>query len=408
MAAPTHTREQARRASMRLALVARPSRRALAVAASVSVRSPLCHTSAARQAITCQHQSLPGGRSGTVSGIFISYRRDDSAATVGRIYDRLVETFGKEAIFKDVDSIPLGADFPQYIGGVIQRCTVALIVIGPQWTEARGADGRPRLASSGDFVRLEAETALQRGIPVIPLLVQGAGVPKPEQLPPSMRALVSRNATPIRYDPDFDNDMRRLIHTLASEYRIPARGAFVAPALAGPAPVLMVTLPQSSRRAGIVAAVVTLVLLLTCAGTAVFFGSQLAEIISNITGNLPGGQGPQGAKDQGPKTLLTQFCAAMHAKQYDTAFNDLSTGFKSTVGSADKLPTYLSHPPFTTTILDCSEFGNGGFFRVSGNTAQDTVEFTVQDETGPSHSNGGSTVKFVKENGAWRIDNITG
>ena len=170
----------------------------------------------------------------------------------------------------------------------------------------------------------------------------------------------------------------------------------------------MVTLPQSSRRAGIVAAVVTLVLLLTCAGTAVFFGSQLAEIISNITGNLPGGQGQQGAQDQGPKTRLTQFCAAMHAKQYDTAFNDLSTGFKSTVGSADKLPTYLSHPPFTTTILDCSEFGNGGFFRVSGNTAQDTVEFTVQDETGPSHSNGGSTVKFVKENGAWRIDNITG
>jgi len=338
-----------------------------------------------------------------VSGIFISYRRDDSAATVGRIYDRLVEVFGKEVVFKDVDSIPLGADFPQYIAGVIQRCTVALVVIGPQWAEARGADGRPRLANPGDFVRLEAETALQRGIPVIPLLVQGAGVPKPEQLPPSMRALTSRNATPIRYDPDFDNDMRRLIHTLASEYQIPARGVFVAPALAGPAPERMVTLPQSSRRAGIVAAVVALVLLLTCAGTAVFFGSQLAGIISNIAGNLPGGQG---AQDQGPRTLLTQFCTAMHDQQYDTAFGYLSPAFKSRIGGADKLPTYLSNGPFTVTILNCTEFGDGHLYTVTSASAKDEVTFTVKSDTASSQDRPGS-MSFIKTDGEWKIDDIS-
>lgn len=341
-----------------------------------------------------------------MSGIFISYRRDDSAATVGRIYDRLVEAFGKEVVFKDVDSIPLGADFPRYIGGVIERCAVALVVIGPQWVEARGADGQPRLANPGDFVRLEAETALRRGIPVIPLLVQGAGIPTPEQLPPSMRGLVSRNATPIRYDPDFDNDMRRLINTLESDYQIPARGAFVAPALAGAAPERMVTLPQSSRRAGIVAAVVAVAILLTCAGTAIFFGSQLAGIISNIAGNLPGGQGSQGAQDQGPKTLLTQFCTAMHDQHYDTAFGYLSPAFKSRIGSADKLPTYLSNGPFTVTILNCVEFGEGHLYTVTSASAKDEVTFTVNSDTGSSQDRPGS-MSFIKTDGVWKIDDIS-
>lgn len=47
--------------------------------------------------------------------IFISYRRDGSISETGRIYDRLVTAFGKEHVFKDVDSIPLGIDLAEYI-----------------------------------------------------------------------------------------------------------------------------------------------------------------------------------------------------------------------------------------------------------------------------------------------------
>jgi len=335
-----------------------------------------------------------------VSGIFISYRRDDSAATVGRIYDRLVEAFGKEVVFKDVDSIPLGADFPQYIGGVIQRCAVALVVIGPQWAEARGEDGQPRLANPGDFVRLEAETALQRGIPVIPLLVQGAGIPKPEQLPPSMRGLVSRNATPIRYDPDFDNDMRRLINTLESEYQIPARGAFVAPALAGAAPERMVTLPQSSRRAGIVAAVVAVVVLLTCAGTAIFAGKQISQLL----GSLPFASSFGG--DQGPHTTLDGFCTALQKKDYSAAYAFLTTGFQQQVGDASNLPDVVGGKSLDIQehAIDCSYFTP---FTITNDRARGVGNVVVNDSAFDSHTIG-RTFVMAKIGNTWKIDDIQG
>ncbi|MEM9267240.1 MAG: hypothetical protein AAGA46_17120 [Cyanobacteria bacterium P01_F01_bin.13] len=45
----------------------------------------------------------------SISGsIFISYRRSDSIAETGRIYDRLATEFGRDRVFKDVDSIPFG------------------------------------------------------------------------------------------------------------------------------------------------------------------------------------------------------------------------------------------------------------------------------------------------------------
>ena len=146
--------------------------------------------------------------------IFISYRRSDSADIAGRIYDRLIGRFGKNPVFKDVDSIPLGFDFKEYLDKKVGECDVLLAIIGDQWLDASDASGKNRLKDPTDFVRIEMESALQRGIPVIPLLVRGAEMPSEETLPFSLRKLVYRNGIPIRSDPDFHRDMDRLISAL--------------------------------------------------------------------------------------------------------------------------------------------------------------------------------------------------
>jgi len=146
--------------------------------------------------------------------IFVSYRRTDSADVAGRIYDRLVDGFGKAAIFKDVDSIPLGLDFKEYLDEKVGECNVLLAIIGDRWMEASDSTGRRRLEDPQDFVRIEIESALARGIPVVPLLVRGASMPPEEELPDKLKKLVYRNGTQIRPDPDFHRDMDRLISAL--------------------------------------------------------------------------------------------------------------------------------------------------------------------------------------------------
>ena len=151
--------------------------------------------------------------------IFISYRRSDSADIVGRIYDRLVQEFGRAAIFKDVDSIPLGIDFKGYLDRTISECSVLLTIIGDHWLDASDADGKRRLEDPNDFVRIEIESALEQGIAVIPLLVRGAQMPEEENLPAGLKKLIYRNGISIRPDPDFHRDMDRLISALKSYLR---------------------------------------------------------------------------------------------------------------------------------------------------------------------------------------------
>jgi acyl carrier protein len=146
--------------------------------------------------------------------IFISYRRADSADVSGRIYDRLAGEFGDAAVFKDVDDIPFGVDFKAYLGDMVRKCDIQLAVIGPQWLDVQDDRGKRRLDNPSDFVRIEIEAALERGIPVVPLLVRGATMPKAEELPSSLADLVYRNGTPVRPDPDFHRDMDRLIRGL--------------------------------------------------------------------------------------------------------------------------------------------------------------------------------------------------
>lgn len=153
--------------------------------------------------------------------LFISYRRADSSDVTGRLYDRLEAHFGKDCLFKDVDSIPLGVDFRQYIERMVTACSAMVVVIGRQWLgqEESGTGLRTRLQDSNDFVRIEIETALKRDIPIVPILVQGATIPSEEALPPSLRDLRYRNGLPLRPDPDFHRDIQRLISALETHLK---------------------------------------------------------------------------------------------------------------------------------------------------------------------------------------------
>jgi hypothetical protein len=147
--------------------------------------------------------------------IFISYRREDSEAVTGRIDDRLVPHFGRGRVFLDVDTIPFGVDFRKHLDQAVGRCDVLLAVIGEQWLNARYPDGpkrgQRRLDDPADFVRLEIQSALARGIPVIPVLVGKATMPREEDLPDGLKPLVYRHAAEVRSGQDFHDHVDRLI-----------------------------------------------------------------------------------------------------------------------------------------------------------------------------------------------------
>jgi len=153
------------------------------------------------------------------ASIFISYRRDDSADVTGRIYDRLTEHFGKGRVFKDVDSIPLGVNFKQHLENAVMGCRLLLVVMGQRWSGREAGGGRSNITDPVDFVRIEIETAIQRSLPIIPVLVQGVRIPRPEDLPDSLRPLVYYSAIEVRPDPDFHSDVTRLITGIEGHLR---------------------------------------------------------------------------------------------------------------------------------------------------------------------------------------------
>lgn len=148
-----------------------------------------------------------------MSGIFISYRREDSAPYAGRLYDRLCARFGADQVFMDVDDIPPGADFAAHIGAKVGSCEAMIVVIGKDWLAARCAEGQLRLSDPQDCVGLEVSLALQRDSMVIPVLVGGAAMPKAAELRGDLKALAKRNAV-ILNDHEFQSDVDGLIKAL--------------------------------------------------------------------------------------------------------------------------------------------------------------------------------------------------
>lgn len=118
-----------------------------------------------------------------MAGIFISYRRELSAAHAGRLRDRLKSEFGDHRVFMDIHSIDPGVNFTGTIGEKVGSCDALVVVIGKRWCEVTDSDGKRKLDNPDDWVRLEIAAALKRNIPVIPMPVDGAQMPSKEELP---------------------------------------------------------------------------------------------------------------------------------------------------------------------------------------------------------------------------------
>jgi len=145
--------------------------------------------------------------------IFINYRRQDTISTAGRLHDRLSHEFGKENVFMDVDHIPAGVDFAAHLNSQVATCKILLVVIGSHWLDATDEAGNRRLHQPDDFVAIEIAAALARNVRVIPVLVDGAVMPKARELPDSLKPLARRQAVDVR-QLHFGRDTDALLGTI--------------------------------------------------------------------------------------------------------------------------------------------------------------------------------------------------
>jgi hypothetical protein len=148
-----------------------------------------------------------------MSGVFISYRRQDSSGYAGRLFDILSAHLGRENTYLDLDTIMGGDNFETVIEEKISQCDVLLAVIGERWLTSMGINGSRRLDMEGDFVRLEIAKALERGVRVIPVLVGGATMPHQDDLPSDLRPLSLHQAMDLR-DAHFHADGEQLMDEL--------------------------------------------------------------------------------------------------------------------------------------------------------------------------------------------------
>src|SRR5262245_24172821 len=144
-----------------------------------------------------------------MAGIFISYRREDSIAYAGRLYDRLQAHFGKQLVFMDIDTLKPGEDFVEVLQAAVSGCDVLIAIIGKGWLTEKDETGHVRLANPEDFVYLEISTALERGIRVIPALVGSAQMPPSTKLPDALKKLARRQAISLS-DIDFHQNVASL------------------------------------------------------------------------------------------------------------------------------------------------------------------------------------------------------
>jgi TPR repeat protein len=150
-----------------------------------------------------------------LGGVFICYRREDSAGFARLIYDRLAQRLQRDNVFFDVDNIEPGVDFFEILSERVGKCDALVAVIGKSWISAADKDNRRRLDDPDDFVRIEIEAALERGVRVIPVLIDGAAMPRASDLPDSLKKLVRRQYVEVSHS-RFDSDVERLTRTLSS------------------------------------------------------------------------------------------------------------------------------------------------------------------------------------------------
>jgi len=145
---------------------------------------------------------------------FISYRRDDVPGHTGRLYDTLVREFGADRIFMDVNRMSPGEDFVDNLDDALRAADAIIAVIGPRWLAAEDPVGKRRIDDPADFVRRELRAALDRDLPVIPVLMSGAAMPRSVELPEAIEALSRRQAVAIS-DAGWATDVQQLTAALA-------------------------------------------------------------------------------------------------------------------------------------------------------------------------------------------------
>jgi hypothetical protein len=158
-----------------------------------------------------------------MSDVFLSYRRDDAASATGRLADRLAQEFGPEHIFRDVESIAAGEDFLERILAALHQAKLMIVVIGPRWLDAHDAAGARRLECPDDYVRLEIRSALGMELPLIPVLVDGARVPRITELPEDLKPLASRHAIELT-DRGWGSETNDLLRVLTERYGVSPGG----------------------------------------------------------------------------------------------------------------------------------------------------------------------------------------
>lgn len=163
--------------------------------------------------------------------LFISYRRADSQLVADRIHDHMVTHFGEGNVFQDVDTIPLGVDFRDYLRDAVNQTDAVLVVIGPDWARIM----RERQLEDSDLVRIEVESALRLNKLVIPVLAMGANMPTSTQVPESIRDLCWRNAARVRPNPDFRRDCAVIAENVTSV--LAKTASFLSPASTPDSPV---------------------------------------------------------------------------------------------------------------------------------------------------------------------------
>jgi hypothetical protein len=197
-----------------------------------------------------------------VVSVFISYRRDDTRADAGRLYDALCRAQPAARLFMDVDSLLPGQNWVRVIDRAVADCDVFLALIGERWLAVTDGAGVRRIDSETDHVRLEIAAALAADKWVIPVLLENASMPTALDLPPPLRGLVERESLRVRHE-TFSSDIQRLVAALAAVGRLgPPADSAIPLAIRGSRRERLITallsavpdaqrLPQLAHRAGL-------------------------------------------------------------------------------------------------------------------------------------------------------------
>lgn len=269
--------------------------------------------------------------------IFVSYRRDDAAHVTGRIHDFLASRFGAANVFMDVDSVAPGEDFVRKIGDTIAMCDLFLLVMGPGWLNARTADGRRRIDLPGDFVRIELREALARGVKIIPVLVDGAQMPRQEDLPEDVAQMVRHNAVFLGHA-TFRRDMEALA--------------------AGVAPPDLLTRMRSPQGVALLAGAVSLLAL----GMVLTRGTDGAGTARDIPGTVSAVSLAQGEDTSGQRRSIA------------------SNGFRAERGSDGRLKI-AADIPYRDRLYEASELSGLEFMSSAFHGASVDLEVSVTNQT---------------------------